>query len=222
MLTFLFVRQINWLLCRLSNGWVTDADGTTRCLRTYSSSQRLFSLVVLSCLQMWATQLIAPVSRYELCSERPVPAQLRHDPRYATVFLVTLSLHVSHLPLPQIISTTISGTLTTTQQALGYTYLQRSNYCKIGGSRTLWRAWEREPIMGVWGGAPAGLRGEAPWSWRLFCFWTLDRPVELVGFPPRSSQFDHCLFPVLLCLRKVLVLENLQVSINQQSLLWFY
>jgi len=27
-----------------------------------------------------------------------------------------------------------------------------------------WRAREREPITGVWGGAPSGVQGQSPWS----------------------------------------------------------
>jgi len=54
--------------------------------------------------------------------------------------------------------------------------------CKTGGRGTLWRAREREPIMGEqspWSGSQ-GMK--PPRSWRLFCFWTVDRPVELVVF----------------------------------------
>jgi len=34
--------------------------------------------------------------------------------------------------------------------------------CKTEGRGTLWRAREREPIMGAWGGARAGSSGRAP------------------------------------------------------------
>ena len=60
--------------------------------------------------------------------------------------------------------------------------------CEIRGRGTLWRVREREPIMEVWERSlQRGPRAEPlargfSWSWRLFCFWTLHRPVELVGF----------------------------------------
>jgi len=61
---------------------------------------------------------------------------------------------------------------------------------KSGGSKRgrSWRAREREPITGVWGGAPSGVQGQSPWSGgrsppEAEKFFAFRRPLEAANLP---------------------------------------
>ena len=59
----------------------------------------------------------------------------------------------------------------------------------IMGTVSPWRAWEREPITGVWGRAPSGVQGQSPGGsggearLKLKGFLTFGHPMEATNLP---------------------------------------